>query len=176
VSSSEQESVVRASYDRLAAPYTDLFGDVARAHPLDRAMISGFADLSPAFVGTARTTYPQVRFEEGTMTALDLPGGVLAGALSWFSTIHAPQPALRVMLGETSRVLAPGGHLLLGFQAAEGEDEEPFDHRVVTAYRRPLDLVSRLLGAVGIVETTRVLRRPEAGERCSTGVLLARRA
>src|SRR4051794_969007 len=45
-------------------------------------------DLSPAMIAQARADNPHLRFEEGSMTALDLPDGGLAGALAWYSLIH----------------------------------------------------------------------------------------
>ncbi len=201
---------VRASYDAFADAYTELFGDVAVAHPVDRAMVTAFAelvradagsrvadlgcgpghwtaylndhglaafgiDLAPAFVATARRRHPQLRFDEGSLEALDIADGSLDGALAWYSTIHTPPEGLPLVFEEISRALAPGGHLLIAFQSIDGDAAEAFDHKVVTAYRRPLDLVSGLLRETGIVETARLLRQPREGERWPAGYLLARR-
>ena len=71
-------------------------------------------DLSPGMVAVARRTYPSLRFEVGSMTALDLPDGGVAGVLAWYSIIHTPPEGLPSVVAELRRVLAPGGHLLLG--------------------------------------------------------------
>ncbi|MFD4689136.1 class I SAM-dependent DNA methyltransferase [Streptomyces sp. NPDC058463] len=76
-------------------------------------------DLSPGMLAVARRKYPGLRFEEGSMLGLDLPDGGLGGLLAWYSTIHVPDEQLPQVFAEFYRVLAPGGHLLLGFQAGE---------------------------------------------------------
>lgn len=85
-------------------------------------------DLSPGMIEVARREHPELRFEVGTMTALDLETGSLAGALGWYSLIHLPDQLIPVALAEFRRVLRPGGYLLLGFQ--EGEHIRAID----TAY------------------------------------------
>ena len=51
--------------------------------------VSGI-DLSPQMVAVARQTYPGLRFEVGSMLALDLPDGTLGGLLAWYS--YHPRP------------------------------------------------------------------------------------
>ncbi|MFC7642267.1 class I SAM-dependent methyltransferase [Streptosporangium lutulentum] len=75
-------------------------------------------DLSPTMIELARKEYPDIRFDEGSMTGLDLPDGGLAGVVSWYSIIHTPPERLPVVFAEFDRVLAPGGYLLLAFQAS----------------------------------------------------------
>src|ERR1700742_118606 len=41
-------------------------------------------DLSPGMVSLARRNHPQLRFEEGSMLALDLPAGGLGGLLAYY--------------------------------------------------------------------------------------------
>ncbi|MER7949503.1 methyltransferase domain-containing protein [Streptomyces sp. NPDC096079] len=40
-------------------------------------------DLSPGMITVARAAYPGLRFDVGSMTALDLPDASLGGILSW---------------------------------------------------------------------------------------------
>lgn len=47
-------------------------------------------DLSPGMIEVARREHPELRFEVGTMTALNLENDSLAGALGWYSLIHLP--------------------------------------------------------------------------------------
>ncbi|WP_426241721.1 class I SAM-dependent DNA methyltransferase [Nocardioides sp. LHG3406-4] len=205
------EPVVRDAYDRLADAYTELFADVSAAHPVDRAVVTAFADLvvadggsrvadlgcgpghwtahlhgrgldafgvdlSPVFVATARRRHPGVRFDEGTLTALDIEDGSLDGVLAWFSIIHTPPQHVRLVFAEISRVLRPGGRLLIAFQAADDDATQAFDHKVTTAYRWPVGLVSDLLRTAGIVETARLSRQADEGERFPHGSLMARRS
>ncbi|WP_109283461.1 class I SAM-dependent methyltransferase [Streptomyces orinoci] len=133
-------------------------------------------DISPAMIGIARDAYPDLRFEVGSMDALDLPDGALGGILSWYSVIHTPPGEIPAYLAEFGRVLAPGGHLLLGFFESEGAPVTAFDHKVTTAYRWPIDELAALAGAAGFAEVGRMLREPLEGERFRRGHLLMRRA
>ncbi|SDM11176.1 class I SAM-dependent methyltransferase [Nonomuraea jiangxiensis] len=131
-------------------------------------------DLSPVMIDLARRTYPGLRFEIGSMDALDLPDGGLSGIVSWYSIIHTPARQLPSYFTEFRRVLAPGGHLLLGFFESEGGPVEAFDHRVTQAYRWPIDELAALAGAAGFEEVGRMLREPQEGERFRRGHLLMR--
>ncbi|WP_461009740.1 class I SAM-dependent methyltransferase [Streptomyces capparidis] len=131
-------------------------------------------DLSPVMIDLAREAHPDLRFEVGSMDALDLPDGGLGGVVSWYSVIHTPPKDLPPYFAEFRRVLAPGGHLLLGFFESEGEPVTAFDHRVTTAYRWPIDDLAGLAREVGFVEVGRMLREPLEGERFRRGHLLMR--
>lgn len=131
-------------------------------------------DVSPAMVELARAAYPELRFSSGSMDALALGDGTLGGILSWYSLIHLPPHELPAYLVEFRRLLAPGGHLLLGFFESEEDPVTAFDHRVVTAYRWPVDTLGRLAAAAGFAEVGRTLRPPEPGERFRQGRLLLR--
>jgi len=77
-------------------------------------------------VAVARRAHPDLRFDEGSMTALDLADGVLGGIVAWYSIIHTPPQRLPVTFTEFHRVLGPGGHLLLAFQA--GDEKVHLEH------------------------------------------------
>jgi SAM-dependent methyltransferase len=132
-------------------------------------------DLSAAMVALARRAHPELRFDEGSMTALDLADGVLGGILALYSVIHLPPGQLPVVFGEFQRVLAPGGHLLLGFFAGDDPVPQEFDHKVTLAYRWSPDGLAKLLRQAGFVEVARLLRQPRDGERFQQGHLLARK-
>ncbi|RBQ21246.1 SAM-dependent methyltransferase [Spongiactinospora rosea] len=132
-------------------------------------------DLSPVMIDLAREAFPDLRFEVGSMDALDLADGALRGIVSWYSIIHTPPRELPAYLGEFGRVLAPGGHLLLGFFESEGDPVTPFDHKVTRAYRWPIDELAALTRAAGFAEVGRILREPHEGERFRHGRLLMRR-
>lgn len=144
------------------------------AHLRDLGVDVSGVDLSPVMIDMARATYPDLRFEVGSMNALDLADDHLRGVVSWYSIIHVPPGEVPAYFAEFRRVLAPGGHLLLGFFEAEGDPVTPFDHRVTTAYRWPIDDLAKMAVDAGFRETARMLREPREGERFRQGRLLMR--
>ena len=133
-------------------------------------------DLSPAMVALARRAHPGLRFDEGSMTALDLDDEALGGILANFSVIHTPPRQLPDVFAEFWRVLAPGGHLLLGFFAGDDPLPQEFDHKVTLAYRWSPDVLAELLRQKGFVALARLLREPHEGERpFQQGQLLVRK-
>ncbi|MFF5265173.1 class I SAM-dependent methyltransferase [Actinomadura viridis] len=135
-------------------------------------------DASPAMIELARQEYPDLRFDEGSMLALDIADGTLGGVLAWYSVIHTPPEDLPAIFAEFARVLAPGGHLLVGFLAT-GDDSphpaEPFDHKVALAYRLSIDHIAGLASEAGLTEIGRLRREPGENERFLHGRLLARK-
>ena len=132
-------------------------------------------DLSSAMVALARKAHPDLLFDEGSMTALDLADGVLGGILALYSIIHTQPQQLPVVFTEFHRVLAPGGHLLLGFFAGDDPVPQKFDHKVSLAYRWSPDGLAELLRQAGFVEVARLLREPRQDERFQQAHLLVRR-
>lgn len=135
---------------------------------LDGLGLAAFGvDASPAMIELARQSCPDLRFEVGSMTALDIADNELAGILSRSSVIHTPPPELPTVLAEFHRVLAPGGHLLIGFSASEGPSHptQPFDHAVATAYRWWPDHLAALLRESGLAEVARMIREPQPTDR-----------
>jgi SAM-dependent methyltransferase len=135
-------------------------------------------DLSPTMIELAREAYPDLRFEVGSMTALDVGDEALGGVLAWYSTIHTPPEELPAVLTEFHRVLAPGGHLLLAFFQADDDAEvlaQPFDHKVTPGYRWSLDGAAELLRKAGFTESARLSREPNEDERFPRGHLLVRK-
>ncbi|MFD4786383.1 class I SAM-dependent methyltransferase [Streptomyces sp. NPDC058459] len=138
--------------------------------------VSGL-DLSPAMLAVARRENPGLRFEQGSMLELDLPDGELAGVVSWYSSIHTPVERLPALFAEFRRVLAPGGHLLLAFQAG-GEPrrhERPWGHPVSLDFlRRDPERTAALLAEAGFAPVSRTVREPEPGEPVAQAFLLGR--
>jgi SAM-dependent methyltransferase len=132
-------------------------------------------DLSPEMIAIARRTHPDLRFDVGSMTALDLADGVLGGVLANYSFIHTPPAELPVVFAEFARVLAPGGHLLLGFFAGDDPQPREFDHKVAPAYWWSPDSLADLVRQAGFVEVARLVRAANEGERGPQGQLLMRR-
>ncbi|AJT66602.3 hypothetical protein T261_4966 [Streptomyces lydicus] len=139
--------------------------------------VSG-VDLSPEMVARARREHPGVRFEEGSMTALDVADGVLGGVSAWYSLIHIAPEAVPGVLAEFYRVLAPGGRLLLGFQVGEEPSRyaEAFGHRVSLVFHRLLPgRVAGQLRAAGFDVEARLEREAVLGEVTPQAYLLARK-
>jgi SAM-dependent methyltransferase len=190
------------AYDAAAESYAQLFHDTLRDSPLDRAILSAFAELarssgtgeiadlgcgpghitaylaglgpavfgidaSPTMIDLARQAHPRLRFEVGTMAALTIADGTLGGVLSRWSVIHTPPPEIPAILAEFHRVLAPGGHLLIGFSASDGpaHPAQVFDHTVAPAYRWWPDHLAALLRDSGLAEVARTVTRPEPTDR-----------
>ncbi|MEU1364717.1 class I SAM-dependent methyltransferase [Streptomyces sp. NPDC005803] len=137
-------------------------------------------DASPAMIETARRAHPGLRFDTGSMAALDIADGALDGVLSRWSVIHTPPQRLPGILAEFHRVLAPGGHLLIGFSASDGPSHpaQGFDHAVAPAYRWWPDHLAALLRTAGLAEVARLVRepRPTDHRQFREIQLLARRA
>jgi SAM-dependent methyltransferase len=132
-------------------------------------------DLSPAMIAHARQAYPELRFDEGSMTALDLADGVAGGVLSWYSIIHSPPEVVPEVFAEFHRVTAPSGHVLLGFFQSDDDSVKAFDHKVSLAYRWPVDRLAEMLGQAGFTEVARMTREPEGDERFLHGRLILRK-
>ncbi|MBB4926897.1 class I SAM-dependent DNA methyltransferase [Kitasatospora kifunensis] len=134
-------------------------------------------DLSPAMVELARQTHPGLRFEEGSMTGLDLADGSLAGVVAWYSIIHTPPERLPLVLSEFHRVLVPGGHLLVAFQV--GDEPRHLEWPGLPAsldFRRwSPDRIAELLREAGFEVTARLAREPGVTEKVPQAALLARR-
>ncbi|MDX2554902.1 MULTISPECIES: class I SAM-dependent methyltransferase [Streptomyces] len=137
------------------------------AHLAESGLEAFGVDASPAMVELARRAHPGLRFEVGSMAALDIADGALGGVLSRWSIIHTPPHEVPVLLAEFHRVLAPGGHLLIGFSASEGPSHptQVFDHTVAPAHRWWPDHLAALLRASGLAEVARMVREPQPTDR-----------
>ncbi len=136
-------------------------------------------DVSQAMLAVARTAHPHIKFEEGQLDALPFDTGVLAGAVCWYSIIHTPPDRLAEAFVELTRVLMPGGYLLVAFQA-EGEPVHRADahgtHLPLTSYRHSVQEVADCLEDTGFRIYTTVLRAPELeDETTSQGFVIASR-
>jgi SAM-dependent methyltransferase len=132
-------------------------------------------DVSSAMIDVARAEHPGLRFEVGSMDALELADGELAGIVSWYSIIHAAPEDLPAYFAEFRRTLAPGGHLLVAFFESEGGPAAAFDHKVAPAFRWPIDDLAAQAREARFAEVGRMLREPRDQERFRRGHLLLRR-
>jgi ubiquinone/menaquinone biosynthesis C-methylase UbiE len=142
-------AATRASYDAVAYPYAEALRDELRGKPLDRALLTAFAEqvrpgrrvwdvgCGPGHVtaflaglglraagldlSAGMLAQGRVRHQvQGDMTALPARDGSLDGLVSFYSLIHMIDDAdVRAALAEYRRVLAGGGLLLLAVHAGD---------------------------------------------------------
>ena len=134
-------------------------------HLQDAAVDAFGIDLSPELIAIARRDHPDLRFEVGTMTALDLADDSVAGVVAFWSVIHVPDHAVPGVFEEFHRVLRPGGPLLVGFHVgdetrhtSEGYTGRPIN---VETHRRRPDTVARWLRGAGFTIEAELLMRPD---------------
>ena len=133
-------------------------------------------DLSPDMVALARRDHPDVRFEVGTMTDLDLADDSVTGVVAFWSILHVPDHSVPGVFAEFNRVMRPAGPLLVGFHVGhgarhttEGYSGRPID---VDSYRRPLATVTRWLREAGFTIEAELVMRPD--DEVPGAILLAR--
>ena len=187
---------MRDAYSAAAEQYIGLFSDIGQEHPDDVAFVrrhlTGLdgpvldlgcgpghwtadlhslgadatgVDVVPGFVAHARKAHPRVDFRVGSMAEVDVPAHSQAGILSWYSTIHlAPADLDRVLVG-FRRLPVSSGVLIAGFFDSD-DRVAAFDHKVVTAYRWPVDVFAQHLAEAGFTEVERLRREvPERPDR-----------
>jgi ubiquinone/menaquinone biosynthesis C-methylase UbiE len=195
---------VRDAYASVADLYIDLFGTSQQVHADDLAFIgrhlsirpgnvldlgcgpghlTGYLrslgvdatgiDMVPEFIAHAKAAHPTGTYQLGSMTSLDAENQSIAGILTWYSLIHLPPPDLDGVLAEFRRVMTSGGTLVVGF--FDGDEVAPFDHKVVTAYRWPVDEFSERLTQAGFTEVER-RRRPSDGTHRPHAAIAAARS
>lgn len=122
-------------------------------------------DLSAEMITIARRDHPGLRFEEGSMTALDLADDSLSGVVAFWSVIHVPDHAVPDVFGEFHRVLRPGTPLLVGFHVGEGTHHTSVGYTGraidVDSFRRTPDQMTRWLRVEGFTIEAEVLLNPD---------------
>lgn len=137
-------------------------------------------DLSPGMVAMARRDHGDLRFTVGSLTDLPYPHGRFAGVMLWYSIIHTPPAGLHRIFAEATRVLRPGGHVLVGFQSGEGTRDvsgayRRFGHDIeLERHLHTPDHVAFTMAAAGLREMCRLVRRGVGNERDDQAVLLAK--
>ncbi len=132
----------------------------------DAGMDAFGIDLSPEMIAIARRDHPDLRFDVGTMTDLDLADHSVAGLVAFWSVIHVPDAAVPGVFEEFRRVLRPEGLVLVGFHVgdetrhtSEGYTGRPIN--VDTHDRRPSTMVGWLREAGFTIEAELVMRPDE---------------
>ncbi|MFJ8112619.1 class I SAM-dependent methyltransferase [Streptomyces sp. NPDC096132] len=206
-------TATRTFYDAIAEDYAERYRDELAERPLERAVLTAYAelvgaggrvadlgcgpgrttgflasrglemsglDLSESMLAIARRENPGIRFEQGSMLQLDLPDGQLAGVVSFYSSIHTPVDELPALFAEFHRVLAPGGHLLLGFQVGDEPRhfDRPWGHPVTLDFeRRRPERMTELLTAASFTRLSCTVREavPAFGESTPHAFLILRK-
>lgn len=146
----------------------------------DRGAAVTGVDLSPGMVAMARRDHPDLTFTVGTLQDLPYRDDTFAGILLWYSTIHATLLEQPPIFADVTRVLRPGGHVLIGFQSGEGDRDvapafERMGHRIeLVRHLYTADQVSDWMSTAGLEETCRVVRNGEDGGPDGHSFLLAR--
>lgn len=185
---------VRQAYASVAELYIELFGTRQQVHADDLAFIGRHLagqpgtvldlgcgpghitdylrsvgvdatgiDMVPEFVAHAQAAHPSGSYQLGSFENLAAANHSVAGILAWGSLIHLPPHDLDGVLAEFQRVMAPAGTLVLAIFV--GDEVAAFDHKVVTAYRWPVDEFSERLAQAGFREVERLQRPSEGASR-----------
>ncbi|MEO7071082.1 MAG: class I SAM-dependent methyltransferase [Nostocoides sp.] len=147
---------------------------------LDRGCAVQGIDGSPGMIAMARRDHPDISFSVANLASIPFADHSFAGVLLWYSIIHTPPDGLPAILAEATRLVRPGGHVLVGFQSGTGiRDVAPsyreLGHEVtLERYRYTADDVAEVLRTLGAPEVCRMVRRPRGGERDDQAVVLAR--
>lgn len=119
-------------------------------------------DLSPEMIAIARRDYPDLSFEVGTMTDLDLADDSIVGIVAFWSVIHVPDHAIPGVFEQFRRVLRSQGLLLVGFHVgdqtrhtSEGYTGRPIS--VDSYHRRPSKIMGWLRDAEFTIEAELVI-------------------
>ena len=127
-------------------------------------------------IALARRDHPDIRFDVGTMTELDLGDGSLAGVLAFWSVIHVPDHSVPGVFAEFRRVMRPNGPLLVGFHVGDEVEHSTEGYSGssinVDSYRRPPAKVARWLRRTGFTIEAELVMRPD--EEVPGAILFAR--
>lgn len=138
-------------------------------------------DPSESMLGIARTSHPEVAFEAGDANPASWGGAAgpdrrVAAVLARFSLIHVPPARLPGILDSWADVMAPGGVVMVAFQALDGgRAVVSFDHAVAPAWRWHPDVMADHMKHAGFTEAWRTVSRPDAEHRFPECHLLATR-
>jgi SAM-dependent methyltransferase len=136
-------------------------------------------DLSPGMVAVAEREHPSLRFEVASMESLTSADAAFGGVVAWYSIIHTPASRLPGVFAEFSRVLAPGGLLLLAFQV--GDEPRHLTHAYghdisLDAFRLPPERIAESLTRCELTVEAHLIREPDASETVPQAFVLARKS
>ncbi len=137
------------------------------AHLHDAGVDAFGIDLSPEMIALARRDHPDLRFEVGTMTQLDLADDCLTGIVAFWSVIHVPDDAVPGVFEEFRRVLRPQGLVMVGFHVGDETRHSSLGYtglpvKVDSHRRRPSTITHWLRDAGFTIEAELVMEPDEA--------------
>jgi SAM-dependent methyltransferase len=190
---------IRDAYGAVAPLYISMFGSAEQTHPDDLDLICRHlgdvtgpvldlgcgpghlsrylndlgvdvtgVDLVPEFINHARATHPGIPFTVGTLQSSGRPDHSWSGILAWYSLIHDEPAQLDIALDELRRAIADNGLLVTGCFTAD--EVGAFDHKVLTAYRWPVDEFAQRLSRAGFAELERLARPAEGPVRAHAAI------
>ena len=124
-------------------------------------------DLSPAMIEQGRQLNPDISFQVGDMMALELGDESLAGIVAFYAIVNIPHNSLPPVFREITRVLEPGGLLLLAFHIGD-EIARPDEilnqpNSMDWFFFQPSE-IRRYLEAAGFAVEEAIVREPYAPE------------
>ena len=146
----------------------------------ERGCLVEGVDLSSRMIAMARRDHGDLAFTVGSLTDLPYPDDQFAGVMLWYSIIHTPPAGQARIFAEATRVLRPGGYLLVGFQSGEGTRDvslayRRFGHEIrLERHLYTADHVASQIEAAGLREVCRLVRRAQGNEKDDQAVLLAK--
>ena len=134
-------------------------------------------DLSSEMIALARRDYPDLSFEVGTMTDLQLADASVAGIVAFWSIVHVPDDAMPGVCEQFRRVLRPGAPLLIGFHVGDEARHRTkgYSGRAINldSFRRRPSTVAGWLRDAGFTIEAELVMRPD--EDVPGAILFARR-
>lgn len=128
-------------------------------------------DVSSELLVRARRAHPHVPFAQGRLDDLPFVDDALAGAVCWYSIIYTPPDLLDGVLEEVARVIAPGGLVLLAFQAGTGDAVAKADAYgtgiSLTSYQHDVGDIAHRLDDAGFQVHASTLRVPSLSHETS---------
>ncbi len=105
-------------------------------------------DISSALLAQARRAAPAARLVHASVYGMPFPDGCFDGVWSAAVLLHLPKDRAGAAMQEMSRVLAPGGRMLVAVKQGEGErmEDGQFGPRFF-AYYQPAELQELASGA-----------------------------
>lgn len=144
------------------------------AYLAERGVDVSGVDLSPRMIEHARRLHPECAFRVGSSTELDLAEASFGGLLGWWSLFNLPRDVLPQVVSSFARALVPGGQLMIGTHAGDGELLRTDAYGGVpvrwTTYRWQPEQIVELVEQAGL-RVTAELRLP-AGEQVGAGVVV----
>lgn len=174
-----------AAFVELAASCEGVVADLGcgPGHVVNHLTALGLAaigyDISPGQIAEAQRAFPDLRFEVGDLTTLDIGECALGGIVARYSLIHMLPTRLSAIFAGWRRMLEAGAPVLVSFFAASSADAHgsPFDHAVATAFELFPATIAGQLEDAGFGDIEIGTRRPLPGERAlDHGTILARTA